>query len=69
METPRTVPWTGQRKALMSGALAGLGGMVTALADNAVTLAEAALAVFFAAGAYASVFGIKNRNRKEVSDG
>lgn len=56
-----------QRKAVMSGAIAGLGTLVTALVDNAVTLAEAAVVLFAVASAYGAVYGI--RNGEKVSSG
>lgn len=53
MTTPRE-----QAKAITSGVVAGLGALVTALADQSVTPLEWAVVAFAAAGAYGAVYGV-----------
>lgn len=45
----------------MSALIAGLGALVTALADNGLTWLEVALIAFTAASAFGTVYGVTNK--------
>jgi hypothetical protein len=52
------------RKAILGSLVAGLGALVTALADDGVTRLEWAVIAFTVAGTVATVYGVKNDDPK-----